>query len=321
MRPALALRGLVIAVVATVAAGAGLGALHAAGDPALPRAQLHDVGDARLRLDCRGSGAPTIILEAGATGFAESWAWVQADLARDHRVCAYDRAGLGRSAPDTARFDPAVSADRLDRLLTTAGESGPYVLAGHSLGGALALVYAERHPDRTLAVAMIDPPHPELLSRIPRAAADDYVDFAAKLRLAARLAPLGVMHAVRPFSGPAATLPAEARRVAAALEVSPRHLRRSHAELAEWPRIQAAFRQALDDRRHPLLVLSAAEPIAGRDAAFIAAMQRLQRELAADGGHAVITGADHYSIILDRAYARVVARHIRALAAPAIPPA
>lgn len=314
VRVAFALRSLAIAVLATAAACAGLGALHAAGDPPLPPVQLHDVGDAQLRLDCRGRGAPTIILEAGATGFAESWAWVQADLARDHRVCAYDRAGLGRSAPDTARFDPAVSADRLDRLLTTAGERGPFVLAGHSLGGALALVYAQRHPERTLAVAMIDPPHPDLLSRIPRAAADDYVDFAAKLRLAARMAPLGVMHAVRPFSGPAATLPAGARRAAAALEVSPRHLRRSYAELAEWPRIQTEFRRALDDRRHPLVVLSAAEPIAGRDATFVAAMQRLQRELSAGGHHAVVEGADHYSIILDRRYASVVAQHIRSLA-------
>ena len=319
MRLALGFRSFAIAALATVAAGAGLGALHAAGDRPLPPAQLYDVGDARLRLDCRGSGAATIVLEAGATGFAESWAWVQADLARDHRVCAYDRAGLGRSAPDRGRFDPAISADRLDRLLTAAGERGPFVMAGHSLGGALALIYAARHPDRALAVAMIDPPHPDLLSRIPRTAADDYVDFAAKLRLAARLAPLGVMHAVRPFSGPAATLPTEARRVAAALEVSPRHLRRSYAELAEWPLIQASFRAALARRRHPLLVLSAAEPIAGRDAGFVATMQALQREVAGSGSHALIGGADHYSIILDRRHAERVAAEVRALAASVTP--
>jgi hypothetical protein len=170
-------------------------------------------------------------------------------------------------------------------------------------------------------VAMIDPPHPDLLSRIPRGAADDYVDFAAKLRLAARLAPLGVMHAVRPFSGPAATLPAEARRVAAALEVSPRHLRRSYAELTEWPRIQAEFRAALDNRQHPLIVLSAAEPIAGRDDAFVTAMQRLQRELAAGGDYAVVEGADHYSIILDRGHAARVSQQVRTLAEAVAPPA
>ena len=111
-------------------------------------------------------------------------------------------------------------------LLDSAGERAPFVMVGHSLGGALALMYAARYPERTAAVAMVDPPHPDLLSRIPRTAAADYRDFASKLRLASRLAPLGVMHAVRPFSGPAATLPEAGRHVAALLEVSPSHLRR-----------------------------------------------------------------------------------------------
>lgn len=305
---------------ALLAAGAGLSVLHAAVGGTLPTpGAFHEVGDATLYMECRGAGAPTIVLEAGATGFAETWGWVQADLSRDHRVCAYDRAGLGRSSGDDRRFDPIASVDRLDALLTDAGERAPFVMVGHSLGGALALMYAARHPDRTAAVAMIDPPHPDLLSRIPRAEADDYRDFAAKLRLASRLAPLGVMHAVRPFSGPAATLPAAGREVAALLEVSPAHLRRSYDELNEWPAIQTAFEAALRDNRRPLLVLSAGDPTVGRSRAFLVAMQGLQRELAAGGRFAVVPRADHYSIILDRANAAKVAADVRALAAT--PPA
>lgn len=314
MRVASVLRSTAVAALAVLAACAGVGALEAATDEVPAAAKLYDVGDARVHLNCIGAGAPTVVLEAGATGFAETWAWVQADLARDHRVCAYDRAGLGRSAPDDNRFDPAQAADRLDRLLILAGERAPFVVAGHSLGSALALVYAERYPARTRAVAMIDPPHPDLLRRLPRAEADQYVDFAARLRLAARLAPLGVMHAVRPFSGPAATLPPEGRRLAAALEVSPRHLRRSYQELVEWPRIETAFRAALAANDKPLLVLSATRPIEGRGGDFIAAMQSLQHELARGGRHALVDGADHYSIILDPHHARTVAAELRRLA-------
>ena len=304
-------------VAAVIVAAAGVGALYAADGADIPAPGRHyDTGGVSLYLDCRGAGAPTIVLEAGATGFAETWAWVQADLARDHRVCAYDRAGLGRSGADTRRFDPVVSADRLDHLLAAAGERGPFVMAGHSLGGALALIYAARHPDRTAAVVMIDPPHPELLNRIPLTAADDYRKFAARLRLAARLAPLGVMHAVRPFSDTAATLPPDARRVAAALEVSPSHLRRSYAELIQWPAIQQAFRIALAANHRPLLVLSAGRPTEGRSERFIGAMLVLQHELAVGGQHAVVGAADHYSIVLDRRHATAVARQIRALAKP-----
>ena len=316
----MALRRPLKAALATVGAllvgGAGFGALQAANGGALPTPGLfHTVGNAALYMDCRGAGSPTIVLEAGATGFAETWSWVQSDLARDHRVCAYDRAGLGRSTGGSGRFDPIASVDRLDALLAAAEERPPFLMVGHSLGGALALMYAARHPDRTAAVAMVDPPHPDLLGRIPRAAANDYRDFAAKLRLASRLAPLGVMHAVRPFSGPAATLPPDGRRVAAVLEVSPSHLRRSFDELSEWPAIQAAFHSALRDNRRPLLVLSAGEATAGRSPAFLTAMQGLQRELAAGGRYAVVPNADHYSIILDRAAAAQVAADVRALAA------
>ena len=305
---------------ALLVAGVGLSVLHAADGDDLPTpGSFHQVDGAALYLDCRGAGAPTIVLEAGATGFAETWSWVQSDLSRDHRVCAYDRAGLGRSTGGADRFDPIESVDRLDALLAAAGEPAPYLMAGHSLGGALALMYAARYPERTAAVAMIDPPHPELLGRIPRAAANDYRDFAAKLRLASRLAPLGVMHAVRPFSGPAAALPADGRHVAAVLEVSPSHLRRSYDELREWPAIQSAFHDALRDNRRPLLVLSAGEATVGRSQAFLTAMQGLQRELAAGGRYAIIPHADHYSIILDRANAGRVAAQLRGLAST--PPA
>lgn len=82
---------------ALLVAGVGLSVLHAADGDELPTpGAFHQVDGAALYLDCRGAGGPTILLEAGATGFAETWSWVQADLARDHRVCAYDRAGLGR---------------------------------------------------------------------------------------------------------------------------------------------------------------------------------------------------------------------------------
>ena len=48
----------------------------------------------------RATASPTIILESGAFGTSADWGWMLRDLSAAGRVCAYDRAGLGRSAPN-----------------------------------------------------------------------------------------------------------------------------------------------------------------------------------------------------------------------------
>ena len=49
--------------------------------------------------ECSGTGLPTVVLDAGSPDTSTTWRWVQPQIARKTRVCAYDRAGLGRSAP------------------------------------------------------------------------------------------------------------------------------------------------------------------------------------------------------------------------------
>ena len=65
-------------------------------------------------------------------------AWIAPAVARDTRVCVYDRAGRGWS--DAAQTPPdavQISTD-LHTLLARAHVPGPYVLAGHSFGGLIA---------------------------------------------------------------------------------------------------------------------------------------------------------------------------------------
>jgi pimeloyl-ACP methyl ester carboxylesterase len=47
-------------------------------------------------------------------------------------------------------------AEELHALLSAAGVEPPYVLAGHSLGGLIALVYTVRHRERVAGLALID---------------------------------------------------------------------------------------------------------------------------------------------------------------------
>ena len=60
---------------------------------------LVDVGGRSLYIRCRGEGSPTVILEHGMATESDSWAEVQEAVAQFTSVCAFDRAGRGKSDP------------------------------------------------------------------------------------------------------------------------------------------------------------------------------------------------------------------------------
>ena len=138
---------------------AGTGMLYQARGTAVdrrtfaPAGRLVDADGYRMHLHCTGAGSPTVVLESGAGAPSSVWAWVQPAVAQT-RVCSYDRAGLGWSDAGPHPRDAASIARELHELLLRAGESGPFVLAGHSLGGQYALMFAELYEPDTGAPAL-----------------------------------------------------------------------------------------------------------------------------------------------------------------------
>jgi proline iminopeptidase len=59
------------------------------------------------------------------------------------------------SAADSTQMSTAVMADDIDRLRSYLGLDSIYLM-GHSHGGAIALDYAERYPQRVRKVVLID---------------------------------------------------------------------------------------------------------------------------------------------------------------------
>jgi pimeloyl-ACP methyl ester carboxylesterase len=139
-----------------VLAGSGVSAQATLPDIGVPPGKLVDVGGRKLHLLCSGAGAPTIVLEAGASAFAIDWTFVQNEIARTNRSCAYDRAGYGWSDSTTATTRASASTD-LHALLRAAGESPPYVMVGASLGGILVRVYQADYPDEVVGLVLVDP--------------------------------------------------------------------------------------------------------------------------------------------------------------------
>jgi pimeloyl-ACP methyl ester carboxylesterase len=120
-----------------------------------------DIGGYRLHLDCRGEGGPTVVLDAALAGSSISWTYVQPEVAKFTRACAYDRGGFGKSDPGPLPRTAGQLADELHALLLNSGEPPPYVLVGHSFGGLVTRIFAARHPDLTAALVLVDPAHPE----------------------------------------------------------------------------------------------------------------------------------------------------------------
>jgi 3-oxoadipate enol-lactonase len=98
-----------------------------------------------------GSGDPLVLVHGlGGTG-TDIWKKQIAELARDHRVIAYDVRGTGRTDVTPGPYTIELLADDLDALVQGLGLER-VAIVGHSMGGGIALQYAATRPERVRAV-------------------------------------------------------------------------------------------------------------------------------------------------------------------------
>ncbi len=116
-------------------------------------------GGVRQWLHCAGPGPLTLVVVPGLGSTAAAWTPVLADLQRIVRTCVYDRPGLGHSPrrPDPGRaVDAGGLAGELWSLLRAAGETGPYVVLGHSFGGLVARAFVADHRSSVRGVLLAE---------------------------------------------------------------------------------------------------------------------------------------------------------------------
>lgn len=132
-----------------------------------PPGKLVDIGGRRMHIDCRGSGSPTVIFEAGlGTGGSLDWTLVHDKIASFTRACAYDRAGIMWSDAKSTPQDAAAVAQDLHATLKGAGITDPLVLVGHSIGGPYTTTYVGKYGDQVAGLVMVDPSHPDQIVRL-----------------------------------------------------------------------------------------------------------------------------------------------------------
>jgi pimeloyl-ACP methyl ester carboxylesterase len=266
----------VIALLALASAGGGYETVQKSALAAAAPAQgkLIDVGGHRLYLNCTGTGGPTVVLEPGAGGTSTDLELISSAVARDTRVCVYDRAGRGWSDPTDGPQDATRIASDLHTLLDRANVPGPYVLAGHSFGGLYALTFAARYPQEVAGLALIDSTSPAWDAASGRPAGTDAATADRISALVSSASKLGLGRL---------------------LGVTPAHLR---STVDEYVQAGSSAQQAAalsDFAGRPLAVLTAGS---GSQSGWAASQETLAG-LSTNSLHRVIAGATHASFITD----------------------
>jgi pimeloyl-ACP methyl ester carboxylesterase len=207
--------------------------------------------------------------------------WIAPAVARDSRVCVYDRAGGGWSDLPTDHKTPSPTG--LDTLLDRGHIPGPYVLTGHSFGGLYVLTFAATYPDQVAGLVLLDSTAP-VPGPVPptKAGSSDLVG-----RISALLPPLAHLGAANLIGDSYDSLP-HAPGTKRAPAGQPRTPSRATSTNSLWDRGRRT--------KPPHLSISGSKPLivvtAGRehDAAWMAAPDKLAT-LSTNSRHDIVAEA------------------------------
>jgi pimeloyl-ACP methyl ester carboxylesterase len=270
-----------------------------------PPGQLISVGDHSLHIYCVGTGAPTVILEAGGGMISPHWAWVQSKLADTTRVCAYDRAGSGWSESGPTPRDAQQIASELHTLLAQAGTDGPYLLVGHSIGGLYMRAFASQFPDQVAGMVLVDSSHPDQKTLSPETKAEQE-GFVRLFKWVPLLTHLGIVRITGLATTMNAQLPEAERPAAAAFFNAANQHTTMLAEMAAWESTAAQARALNTLGNKPLLVVSAGED----SSPDWATLQGELTNLSTNNRQLVVERATHLGLLVDEESARKTSKAI-----------
>ena len=282
----------VLAVLALFSLGGAYETVGASVDaPAPPlRGRLVDVGQHRLHLDCTGSRGPTVVLEPGGGAMSSNLGLITPAVARDTRVCVYDRPGRGSSDPVAEPQDGAQIAADLHTLLHRAHVPGPYVLAGHSFGGLYVMSFAAQYPQEVAGMVLVDSTAPST-TPVPSKPSGSYDVLARVSAMVSSTARLGVGRMVGRLSY--STLPPQARDEARASAATASYLGSFVDEYGVANRSVSQAGKLVTLGGRPLIVLTAGR---GNSSGWMPAQDRLAT-LSTNSLHRVVAGATHESLV------------------------
>ncbi|HEX5541463.1 MAG TPA: alpha/beta hydrolase [Micromonospora sp.] len=113
-----------------------------------------DGGD--LAIGVWGESGPLVVAAHGITSSHLAWQLVGAELGADHRFVAVDLRGRGGSRDLPGPYGMARHAADLATVIAAYGDGVPVVVAGHSMGGFVAVELARRYPHLVERLVLVD---------------------------------------------------------------------------------------------------------------------------------------------------------------------
>ena len=103
-----------------------------------------------------GGSGPVVVLLHGAGDTAGTWFKVVPELIRSRTLIVPDLAGHGDSAPRTGPIDFKDVLEGVEAVLDTLAPRQKVALVGNSLGAWVAMLVAQRHPERVSLAVCVD---------------------------------------------------------------------------------------------------------------------------------------------------------------------
>lgn len=276
-----------------------------------PLGRFYEVGGRRLLLHRSGAGSPAVVFLPGAGTIGLDHVDVQERVAAFTTSVVYDRAGTGWSDPADLPRTLAEVTGELRELLQAAAIPGPYVLVGHSLGGAYARDFAQCFPGEVAGLVLVETEHEDYDAYMPTELTE--VRGAVDVEdLVPDVLPDEVVRFYRElFAKELASLPEEVRDVLVEHHVSPGGLREGVRQAANRDALHDELRAGRPLPDVPMIVLTATGIDAFKEAVLVGETEehlraeidgkrRLYDALAASvsrGENRLVEGAGHASIV------------------------
>jgi pimeloyl-ACP methyl ester carboxylesterase len=197
----------------------------------------------------------------------------------------------------------------LHKLLDAAGERGPFVLVGHSLGGAYARLYRDQFRDQVQGLVLLDSVQAGQCERMP-GAAGLIRETTERLAIGRRTARVHLAGLLLPVPQSTYELPGPVYPAVKTFLNSPVHLEAMQHEAEEWFETMKQVDRTRSIRNVPLLVLSSDVSGGPVRREWMPYWREMQKDLGMLSDYSevkVVPGASHETMITNKAHARFVA--------------